>query len=793
MSATTLSSPVRTRCAHCGEPCRGEEPAFCCTGCRTVYTLLRENGLENFYRLDPDAGRSQRGGIAGDYAWLEAEELAAALARYRDERQWRVELELPAIHCIACVWLLERFPTLLPGVLRLTVDVTRKVATVDFDPTRTNLRAVAELLDRLGYPPVLRRARDAAPRADRSLLYRIGVAGFCFGNIMLLSFPEYLGLGEDAGETFIAHVIGPGILLLSLPVLLYAGNGFVRDAWTGLRLRRVTLDLPIALGMLALFGRSAYEILAGVGAGYLDSFAGLVFFLLVGRWFQSYTFGRLSFDRDYHDYFPVGAYRLDAAGEARPVAAADLAAGDIIVVRPGQVIPADGLLVAGADIDYSFVTGESRLRPTRAGEAVYAGGRAVRTALTVRVTKPAKESYLMGLWRDGQQREAGATGPSRRTVAAFTVGVIGVALSTLAYWYARDADTAYRAAVAVLIIACPCALALTAPFAYGSLQRLLGRAGCYLGSGPTIDRLGAADTFVFDKTGTLIEAECGSHLHWFDGEADGSAGVFRAICQSSTHPVSRSLVAALSEAGAPTERIPAPEEIAGRGLRLLWQGTEYRVGSAAFCGLHRQRRGTYGTMNGRAIFRLDPAPPHLRPGVRGLLHTLREQGQVYLLSGDERPADGFWERFLPADNLHFGMSPFEKEAFVGRLRERGGCVLMVGDGLNDTGALRAADVGMAVIEDDAVFSPASDAIVAADRLGALPAVLTACRRLRWVTRVAYALALVYNVIGLTYAVTGALSPVVAAILMPLSSVSVVVVACGGSYLLYHHDLDHPAG
>ena len=799
MSAATLTTPVTTRCAHCGDPCREapreDEPNFCCAGCRTVYTLLRENGLQDFYRLDPRAGQRQGGGKLKDYDWLGTDELAATLARYRDEERWRVELELPAIHCIACVWLLERLPGLLPGVLRSTVDFTRRVATIDFDPRRTDLRAVAELLDRLGYPPVLRRARGERPAADRSLLYRIGVAGFCFGNIMLLSFPEYLGLGEDAGETIIGKVIGPGMLLLSLPVLCYAGAGFFRDARAGLRMRRITLDVPIAVGMLALFGRSVYEILSGAGPGYLDSFTGLVFFLLVGRWFQAYTFGRLSFDRDYHDYFPVGAYRLDADGLPQPVAATSLRAGDTIVVRPGQVIPADGNLAVGtrAGIDYSFVTGESKLRPTRGGDAVYAGGRAVDSALTVVVTKPTEESYLMGLWRDGHEKRREETGPPQRLVAAFTVGVLLIALASLAYWYPRDPATAYRAAVAVLIIACPCALALTAPFAYGSLQRLLGRTGYYLRSGATIDALAATDTFVFDKTGTLIEAETDGRLYWPDGEADGQAGIFLAMCRASTHPRSRAIATALTAEGVPPERIPPPEEVAGKGLRLTWHGTEYRVGSAAFCGRPDARPGTYGTANGRTVFRLDPPRPRLRPGVRSLLRELQARGEVYLLSGDARPADDFWEAFLPAERLHFAMSPFGKEAFVRELRERGGRVLMVGDGLNDTGALRAADAGLAVSEEDGAFSPASDAIVAADRLGRLPAVLTACRRLRGVTRAAYLLALAYNLVGLSYAVSGALSPVVAAILMPLSSVSVVAVACGGSYLLYRHDLDHRAG
>ncbi len=799
MSTLSVATPAITHCAHCGDECRTEklfegDQAFCCAGCRTVYSLLREHGLQGFYDLAPDAARSQRRQQEGDYGWLDAEGLAATLAHYHDEDLWRVELELPAIHCIACVWLLERLPTILGGVQRCQVDVTRKVATISFDPRITSLRGLAEFLARLGYPPVLRRADRERRTTDRSLLYRIGVAGFCFGNVMLLSFPEYLGLGEDAGATIIGKAVGPAMLLLSLPVLLYAASGFYRDALAGLRAHRLTLDVPIVVGMLALFGRSAFEIFTGSGAGYLDSLTGLVFFLLIGRWFQSFTFTRLSFERDYHDYFPVGAYRRDAAGNMEPVATAELSPGDEILVRPGQVIPTDGILVDsdGTSVDYSFVTGESRLRPTLAGDIVFAGGRAVKRALTVRVTRPADESYLMQLWRDEHAHEDRSVEPPQQMVRVFTGGVLLLAVLTFAYWYRFAPEIAYRAAVSVLIIACPCALALAAPFAYGTLQRLLGRAGCYLSGAGVISRVSEVDTFVFDKTGTLIEADTSDELIWLDDSLRCEAGTFLAMSQYSSHPRSEAITTALTAEGTTAAGAPAPAEEVGLGLHLCWHRRTYRIGGAEFCGITDGLPGTFATVNGTPAFRILPPRPRLRTGVHSLLRELSARGEVYLLSGDDPPTDDFWEAYLPADRLHFSMSPFAKQAFVERLQANGKRILMVGDGLNDTGALRAAEVGIAVREEESVFSPASDAILSAERLGTLPTILLTCRRLRWVTFTAYTLALLYNLVGLSYAMSGALSPIVAAILMPLSSISVVLIACGGSYLLYRHDLYHPA-
>ncbi|MEL7162487.1 MAG: heavy metal translocating P-type ATPase metal-binding domain-containing protein, partial [Bacteroidota bacterium] len=267
-------------CAHCGDACadasiREEEKVFCCAGCRGVYQLLHDNGLENFYRLDERAGRRQDAQAEGEYAWLDIAKLAERFVRYRDAERTHVLLELPTIHCASCIWLLERLPQLLPGVLSCTVDFSRRTATIVFDHRELSLRTLAETLTAIGYPPHTKEQSAAATDAGRNLIFRIGVAGFAFGNIMLLSFPEYLGLGEDAGAGNVGSLIGYLLLVLSVPVLLYSGSVFLSAAWYGLRARRLTIDVPIALGMLALFGRSAYEIFAHTGAGYLDSLAGL--------------------------------------------------------------------------------------------------------------------------------------------------------------------------------------------------------------------------------------------------------------------------------------------------------------------------------------------------------------------------------------------------------------------------------------------------------------------------------------------------------------------------------------
>jgi Cu+-exporting ATPase len=747
-----------------------------------VYTLLHEHGLGDFYTLDEKAGRSQRTAVVQDYDWLEVDELARRLLSYHDEERRVVRLELPAIHCISCVWLLERLPRFLPGVRSCTLDVTRKVATIDFDPRRLKLAELARTLAGFGYPPRIHgEQKERESTTDRSLLYRIAVAGFCFGNIMLLSFPEYLGLGGDAGARLIGNGIGILLLGLSIPVLFYAGTDFFRDAWRGLRAGRVTIDVPIAIGMLALTLRSVYEIVSQTGAGYLDSLAGLVFFLLLGRWFQGYTFARLRFDRDYHDYFPLGAYRVGADGVPEAVASQSLGEGDRILVKPGQLIPTDGTLGGeqAREIDYSFVTGEAEPQRVEVGAAVFAGGRATERALHLTVSRPADQSYLLQLWQGQGRQSDRAVQPAEGLVRVFTAVILLVAGLTFAYWYRLDVATAYRAATAVLIIACPCALALATPFAYGTLQRLLGRSGYYLRSAAVIERLAGVSSFVFDKTGTLMGREASGR---FTSSADADTlGVLLGMVSQSAHPRSGALCDTLVASGVRAAAVAGIHESPGGGIHAEHAGRRYRIGQRAFCGLGAADGATYAVADGREVAVLHPPGPELRAGVVDMLYDLSERGDAYLLSGDHAPTTPFWEDYLPAERIHFGMSPFGKQDFIRQRQEEGRQVLMVGDGLNDAGALRTSDVGLAVAETDSSFSPACDGIVAAPCLADLPRVLRAARRIGAVTAVCYAFAFCYNLIGLWYAVTGTLSPVVAAILMPLSSVTIVGLATLGGW------------
>ena len=788
-AAAGARAPTRPLCAHCGARCpddrirEGEHP-FCCHGCRAVYQLLAANGLDRFYDLEQTPGirMDQRAVEAGRFAYLDDAAVQARLLDFTNGAISRATFHLPAMHCLACVWLLENLFRLNPAIGRSVVNFPRKELALTFDPRQIPLRGVVELLASLGYEPTLNLGVGAAPRSrlreERSLWLKIGVAGFVSANSMMLNIANYFGLAVDDS---VGRLYGWVNFGLSVPVLLYSASDYFRQAWRGLRQRALTIDVPIALGILTLFGQSTYEVATATGEGYFDSFTGLIFLLLCGRWFQQRSYEALSFDRDYRSYFPLAVRRRDAAGD-HPVPVASLKVGDRIVVRHQEIVPADSrLLSAEAHVDYSFVTGEAEPVTRRAGDILHAGGRQVGPAVELELLKETSQSYLASLWNHEafrKSRDRSLDNLTNRMSRWFTAGVLLLATGSAAAWAVSDPARGGRAFVATLIVACPCALALSAPFALGFAQRLLGRHRCFIKEAGTVEHLARVDTLVFDKTGTLTRAGQVTYAG-LPLEADVQRAV-RAVAAHSTHPLSRSIAGAQDEVW---PEVTDFREESGRGVS--GQAGEHRIvlGSPDWL----RSKGVAGDFSGGAglavdgVFRGAYTPdPSYRTDIASLAARLKAY-RLAVLSGDsEREAERLRGWFGPATELRFHQQPADKLEAVRERQAAGARVLMLGDGLNDAGALRQADLGMAVTDDIASFSPACDAILDASRLGTLPALLDFARRTMGVIKASFAVSLVYNAAGLWFAMRGTLSPLICAILMPISSVSVVVLALAGT-------------
>lgn len=771
---------TKVNCYHCGDLCEKEHRVhdghdFCCQGCEVVYDLLNESGLCDYYTIGERPGVKQRTTVDEPRMELfDVPDVREKLVEFSEGGITRVRFHVPQMHCSSCIWLLENLARLEPAVIRSRVAFAEKELSITFREERLSLGRLVQLLRRIGYGPQLtatgpKKEQNGVPRI---VYIRLGVAAFIFGNTMLFSFPEYLGADGEAGlKTGFQWLT----VLFSFPVVLFLSTDFFRSAWAGVRSRTVNIDQPIALGIVALWTRSLWDVISGSGPGYFDSLAGLLFFLLIGRWYQAYTYKALRFDRALEDFLPLVVLRKNGASET-PVKVADLRPGDRIVVRDQEIVPVDALLVAGdAHIDNSFITGEPLALRKRIGETVRAGGRQRGAVIELEVTRTFADSRLKRLWAEqGGTHERPAMprmidGVARR----FTIAVLLISLGAALFWWGKDAAQIWPVVTAVLIVACPCALALSMPFAYGHTIRLMGKQGLFLRDAEVVERMARIDTVVLDKTGTLTAREA-HEMQWHGPLlSEDQLSMIRSLARNSTHPLSAVLS---TELKAPLRDAAAVEETAGRGVLGEVVGVPVRLGSAPFCGGTEQERP-----NGEAHVHVTIGGVYLgyyairkraRTGIVDAVSELREHARVALLTGDAQVDPVLADAFIGSD-VRTACTPSDKSAAVREHQAQGHRVLMVGDGLNDAGALAQSDVGITVTETSAALTPASDAIMDAGSVAELPHFLRMARRARRIVIGSLFISLCYNVTGVSFAVSGHLTPLIAAVLMPLSSVSVV--------------------
>ncbi len=781
-------------CYHCGESCPTtdileDDKYFCCEGCKMVYGLLHAHGLEQYYQLNSSAGTSQRKKHDTVHDHLDNPEVVNQLIDFQDQKYTVVRFQIPQIHCSSCLWLLENLHRFEGGIVSSRVNFLKKEAKIRFEAPAT-LKKVVMLLDSIGYSPNLAKVNKDEPgkTTNKSLLYKLGLSGFIFGNIMLFSFPEYLGL-ENMSDRLFRQVFSYLNLVLILPVIFYCAKDYLTSAINGLKSRHPNIDVPIALGILALFGRSAYEITTGIGSGYLDSLAGLIFFLLIGKWFQEKTYQRISFDRDYRSYFPM-AITVVEDDHTRSVALEKLRPGDQMLIRHGEIVPTDGVLTSNhAQLDYSFVTGESDPVHLQQGDKVYAGGRQTGGAIHVVTDKKVDQSYLTSLWNDDVFRKSNPQGlPSKlanKVATYFTTVILLVAICTLIYWYPINPAIAFQSFTAVLIIACPCAVALSIPFTFGNVMRILGTNHFYLKNTTVIETLSEIDWLVFDKTGTITLN--GDQKISYQGIklSDEEESWVRSLVDQSNHPVSNQISHYYTNVS--TEPVTSFESTTGVGLRASVKGhsIEIRKSQKVDTESFQPDRGTVLMIDneekGYYVLR-----HKFRDNLNKVIGILKQNYRLSLLTGDhasEKPA--LEEIFGTESHLLFRQSPRDKLNYIKSMQEKGHKVMMIGDGLNDAGALKQSNLGLVITDEVNNFVPACDAIMQAGKFNKLPQFLTFMHQSVKLIYVSYAIAFLYNIIGISFAVQGLLSPVIAAILMPLSSITIVLFGIGSSSWLAH--------
>jgi Cu+-exporting ATPase len=779
MSADTISN---IKCYHCGNDCKDEhivtdEKVFCCTGCREVYTILYKSGLSNYYSYNAHPGATrEKEGQRFDY--LKEPAIIKDLIDYSDEKVTTVTFYIPHIHCSSCIWLLEQLNRINPAVFYSRVDFLRKQVNIRFGTQQTSLYEIVKMLDHIGYEPLISLQdviKKQTPSNRDDLVRKIAVAGFCFGNVMLLSFPEYLGISKY--EQSFRQFFGWLNLAFCLPVVFYSATGYFQSAWINLKNKVLNIDFPLALGIAVLFVRTAVEVLTHTGPGFADTCCGLVFFLLVGKYVQRKTYYHLSFERDYRSFFPVAVQVIENNTE-RSVPLSEVQVGQRILIRNNEIIPADAILLKGeGKVDFSFVTGESVPVNKVLGEIVYAGGRQTGEAIELEVVKQVSQSYLTKLWNNeaftGNQDDRIKTF-SGRVSKYFTIILLAIAFGSLLFWLPSDFHRALSAFTAVLIIACPCALALSTPFTMSAALSVLDKNLFYLKNTAVVEQLAHIDTIVLDKTGTITTA--GGSTITINGEiSDYEKQLVYAACINSAHPLSRLICQYLGD----QHKLSTQSyfELPGKGIKAEIDGHDVNIGSEKFIKgveLPNSKPDTTEVHiriddNYAGFFSIEQ---HYREGIASVA-ALDKAYKIFLLSGDHGHEREALSSIFKPDYMFFEKSPQEKLDFIKKLQALGCKVMMIGDGLNDAGALKQSDLGIAITDNVNNFSPGSDAILDGRSLSKLPAFFKFSKDTLRIIYISFLISLSYNVIGLSYAVSGKLSPLIAAILMPLSTVTII--------------------
>lgn len=783
---------VTAQCLHCAQPLASGQVEFCCSGCETVYGVIRSQGLGQYYiqrkKLEP--GKINPAKVTGKtYQELDDGTFLKSRAAAKADGTLSIELYLENVHCGACLWLLER--SRLDGAGEIRVDLGRRLAHVSWDPRRVSLSAIARRFDQLGYPPHIgtnAERREVQRREDRRLIMKLAVAGAAFGNVMLMAFALYGGWFagmEPQYEQFFRW----GSFILTIPAVLYPGSVFWLGALRSLKEKTPHMDLPISIGLVLGFLSGAINTIRGHGEVYFDSVTALIFLLLAGRWLQrKHQRAAAEAAELLYSLAPQSA-RLIENGTAKDVPIEAVHKGARVEVRAGEHVPADGVIEQGtSSIDASLLTGESQPVDVGPGAMVHAGTINLGAPLIVKTSAAGAESRLGRLLKlvdEAAQRRAPIVLAADRRAGLFVRAIIILAAITAAIWAVIDPSRVVDNTVALLIVTCPCALGLATPLAVSAAIGRAAKHGILIKGGDALERLAQAGRIVFDKTGTLTQGKP-ALVQWLGDQS--LKPLVASVEAASAHPIAKVLASASSTEGVLAQNI---KQTLGGGMSATVQGRELKIGSRRFVEQNdvaipewaQNAAEDYSLRGLTTIFvaadlelkALAAIGDEVREDAKRAIGELTESGfDLDILSGDD-------QRVVSAIAERVGIEPDRALGEVspeGKLRAiesyaNAGPVIMVGDGVNDAAALSRADVGIAVHGGAEASLAAADVFIARPGVEPVAEVIEGARRTIAVIHRSMRFSLLYNGTGVVLAMAGLINPLVAAILMPLSSLTVV--------------------
>ena len=806
-------------CYHCGLPipAAADFPVeierarreMCCAGCQAVAQAIVDNGLADYYRhrdAMPESPREALPQIVADFGLFDHPDVQKNFVRRAEgpagEHEQEAALILEGITCAACVWLNESHVRRQPGVTSIDINYTTRRARVRWDERVTKLSAILEAIAAIGYrahPYDVGRSEQLAQKERKAALWRLFVAGFGMMQVMMYAIPVYLADGDMTPD--IEQLMRWASLILTVPVIGYSAAPFFVSAWRDLKLHRVGMDVPVALGVGAAFAASVWATLIAAGEVYFDSVTMFVFFLLSGRYLE--MMARQKAARSVETLaraIPAFATRLAAwpgSTDGERIAVAELRTGDAVQVRPGETVPADGFVLEGESAaDESLLTGESRPVPKVAGDALIGGSVNTASPLVMRVERVGEATRVAAIQR--LMERAAAEKPrlvemADRVAGRFIIALLVLAVGAALAWWWIDASRALWIFVAVLVVSCPCALSLATPAALTVATGALAARGVLVTRGHAIEALARADRFIFDKTGTLTLGRMALvEVIPKRDDAARALALAAALERGSEHPIARALAAGAAGADGTGANAAMPVDglraTTGAGVEGSIEGRVWRLGRPAFVGaMHgaalpadiETKVGAGDTVialgneeGWQAFFRLSDG---LRPEAAGMASRLKAAGiKLSIFSGDLPAAAARVGAALGIADTRGGLSPEDKHAALRALQEAGETVAMVGDGVNDAPVLAQAQVSIAMGGGADLARANADVVLLGNDLQGLPEGLALARRTVRIVKQNLVWAFAYNFLAIPLAMGGWVTPWMAGIGMSASSLLVVL-------------------
>lgn len=781
-------------CFHCGQKkyfsdIFFDNKYFCCNGCKLIYEILFKD-FNQYYELNKFPGICPEEKAFYNFDFLDTYEIFNKIVNFSEKNITLITFHIPSIHCSSCILILESLKKLNVAIIDSHVNFSQKTVKILFNNKKCKLSNLAVFLSKLGYKPSISyQSVDYYKNENNNnnqLLIKIAIAGFGFGNAMLFSIPEYIANTQDFWIDYYKYLFRYLMFLFSIPVFLYSSIDYYKSAFFGIKNKILNIDVPISIGILVLFFRSLYEVYYDISSGYFDTLCGLLFFMLIGKFFQQKTYQSMSFSSDYKSFFPISVTKLNN-NKATNILLSNLEVGDHILIRNEEIIPCDVILISSnAKINNSFITGESDLVYKKKGDKIYAGGKQHGSIIECKVIKKVDDSYLIQLWNHPvfKKNESFFINMTTKVSKYFTLIILIITFFSGLYWYFILKDSLskmFQIIFSILIIACPCSLALSFPFVMGNMMRILAKLGLYVKDPIIIEKMSQINHVVLDKTGTIsIQNKLKNVIYQGEKLTKKENFAIFLLVQNSNHPLSKKIAKFLKCKNYYIHKVYNFKEHIGKGIEANIFNQYYKLGSLQWI-LGKSHHINISKITEVIVSINDKIKGkfiifhHYRPFLKLLINSLQSYYKISLISGDNSlEKKELYHFFHFSSNLIFDQSPEKKILYIQKLQKNKDIVLMIGDGLNDAGALKQSDVGIAISDDINNFFPASDAILNGSKFHLLYIFLMLAKKSIYIVWLSFLISFIYNIIGLYFAISGKLHPLIAAILMPMSSITVIL-------------------